>query len=54
MEDTNGTSISAQTAGRIARDLSRSFDQYWNNPLAYPVPTLMTPMPTMTPPALNS
>ena len=29
-------------AGRIARDLSTSFDQYWNNPLAYPVPTLMS------------
>jgi len=28
-------------AGRIARDLSRSFDQYWNNPLAYPVQSLM-------------
>ena len=23
-------------------NLSRSFDQYWNNPLAYPVQSLMT------------
>ena len=28
--------------GRIVRELSRSFDQYWNNPLAYPVQSLMT------------
>jgi len=40
--DTNFIDIDLLAAGRIAQDLSRSFDQYWNNPLAYPVPSLMT------------
>lgn len=40
---TNFVDIDVLAAGRIARDLSRSFDQYWNNPLAYPVQSLMTP-----------
>ena len=34
--------IDVLAAGRIVRELSRSFDQYWNNPLAYPVESLMT------------
>jgi cardiolipin synthase C len=38
---TNFIDIDVLAAGRIARDLSRSFDQYWNNPLAYPVQSLM-------------
>ena len=38
----NFVDIDVLAAGRIARDLSRSFDQYWNNPLAYPVKSLMT------------
>ena len=38
----NFVDIDLLTAGRITRDLSRSFDQYWNNPLAYPVQALMT------------
>ena len=38
----NFVDIDVLAAGRIARDLSRSFDQYWNNPLAYPVQSLMT------------
>ena len=38
----NFVDIDVLGAGRIARDLSRSFDQYWNNPLAYPVQSLMT------------
>ena len=38
----NFVDIDLLAAGRIARDLSRSFDQYWNNPLAYPVQSLMT------------
>ena len=38
----NFVDIDMLAAGRIARDLSRSFDQYWNNPLAYPVQSLMT------------
>jgi len=39
---TNFVDIDIIAAGRIARDLSASFDQYWNNPLAYPVQSLMT------------
>ena len=41
-EGTNFVDIDVLAAGRIARDLSRSFDQYWNNPLAYPLQTLMS------------
>lgn len=41
-EGTNFVDIDVLAAGRITRDLSRSFDQYWNNPLAYPVQSLMT------------
>ena len=41
-EGTNFVDIDVLAAGRIARDLSRSFDQYWNNPLAYPVQSLMS------------
>ncbi|MDP2256411.1 MAG: phospholipase D family protein [Polaromonas sp.] len=41
-EGTNFVDIDVLAAGRIARDLSGSFDQYWNNPLAYPVQSLMT------------
>ena len=39
---TNFVDIDLLAAGRITQDLSRSFDQYWNNPLAYPVQSLMT------------
>ncbi|MDO9359182.1 MAG: phospholipase D family protein [Polaromonas sp.] len=39
---TNFIDADVLAAGRIARELSRSFDQYWNNPLAYPVESLMT------------
>ena len=38
----NFVDIDVLTAGRITRDLSGSFDKYWNNPLAYPVQSLMT------------
>ena len=38
----NFVDIDVLAAGRIVQDLSRSFDQYWNNPLAYPVQSLMT------------
>jgi len=41
-EGTNFVDIDLLAAGRIVRELSRSFDQYWNNPLAYPVESLMT------------
>ncbi len=37
----NFIDIDVLAAGRIAKDLSRSFDGYWNNPLAYPVQSLM-------------
>ncbi len=38
----NFVDIDVLAAGRIARELSRSFDGYWNNPLAYPVQSLMS------------
>ena len=41
-EGTNFIDIDMLGAGRIARDLSGSFDQYWNNPQAYPVQSLMS------------
>ncbi len=41
-DGTNFVDIDVLAAGRMARDLSHSFDQYWNNPLAYPVQSLMT------------
>lgn len=41
-EGTNFVDIDLLASGRIVRDLSSSFDQYWNNPLAYPVQSLMT------------
>ena len=39
---TNFIDVDLLAAGRMARDLSSSFDQYWNNPQAYPVQSLMT------------
>ncbi len=39
---TNFVDVDVLAAGRIARDLSQSFDQYWNNPLSFPVQSLMT------------
>ena len=39
---TNFVDIDVLAAGQIVRDLSFSFDQYWNNTLAYPVQSLMT------------
>ena len=41
-EGTNFIDADVLAAGRIVRELSRSFDLYWNNPLAYPVESLMT------------
>ena len=41
-EGTNFVDIDVLAAGRIVRELLGSFDQYWNNPLAYPVESLMT------------
>ena len=39
---TNFVDIDVLAAGRIVRDLSHSFDLYWNNPLAYPAQSLVT------------
>ena len=41
-EGTNFIDLDVLAVGRMARDLSHSFDQYWNNPLAYPVQSLMS------------
>ena len=59
-QDSNFVDIDMLAAGRIVRELSRSFDLYWNNPLAYPVESLMTvreidalkPKPAQAPGAL--
>jgi phosphatidylserine/phosphatidylglycerophosphate/cardiolipin synthase-like enzyme len=40
--DSNFVDLDVLAAGPIVAELSRSFDAYWNNPLAYPVQTLMT------------
>ncbi len=52
-EATNFIDADVLAAGRIARELSHSFDLYWNNPLAYPVQSLMTAeqLEAMKPPA---
>ena len=42
-ENSNFVDLDVLAAGRIVRDLSASFDSYWNNPLAYPVQSLMSP-----------
>ncbi|MFI5447726.1 phospholipase D family protein [Polaromonas sp. UC242_47] len=41
-QETNFIDADVLSAGRITRELSQSFDQYWNNPLAYPVQSLLT------------
>ncbi len=55
-EGSNFVDIDVLSAGRIVRDLSRSFDQYWNNPLAYPVQSLMTAkeIEALKPPAASA
>lgn len=40
-EDSNFVDLDILAAGRIVRDMSASFDAYWNNDLAYPVQTLL-------------
>lgn len=42
-EDSNFVDLDVLAGGRIVRDLSRSFDRYWNHELAYPVQALLTP-----------
>ncbi|MDP3134846.1 MAG: phospholipase D family protein [Burkholderiaceae bacterium] len=38
----NFVDLDVLAAGSVVRDMSRSFDQYWNNPQAYPVQSLTT------------
>ena len=40
-EDSNFVDLDVLAAGRIVRDMSASFDSYWNNELAYPVESLL-------------
>jgi putative cardiolipin synthase len=40
-EKQNFVDLDVLAAGRIVRDMSASFDHYWNNELAYPVQTLL-------------
>jgi cardiolipin synthase C len=39
----NFVDLDVLAAGRIVRDMSASFDRYWNDELAYPVQTLVKP-----------
>src|SRR6478735_5880636 len=39
----NFVDIDVIAAGRIVRDMSASFDRFWNDELAYPVQTLLSP-----------
>ena len=41
-EDSNFVDLDVLATGRIVRDMSASFDGYWNNDLAYPVQALLT------------
>jgi len=38
----NFVDLDVLAAGRIVRDMAASFDRFWNDPLAYPVQTLLT------------
>ena len=40
-EESNFVDLDVLAAGRIVRDMSASFDAYWNNELAYPVEALL-------------
>ena len=41
--DQNFVDLDVLAAGRIVRDMSASFDRFWNDKLAYPVQTLLDP-----------
>lgn len=41
--ESNFIDLDVLAAGRVVRRMSASFDAYWNNPLAYPVQSLLTP-----------
>ena len=42
-DGSNFVDMDVLAVGPVVRDMSASFDQYWNNPLAYPVQSLITP-----------
>ena len=42
-DGSNFVDMDVLAVGEVVRDMSASFDQYWNNPLAYPVQSLITP-----------
>jgi putative cardiolipin synthase len=42
-EKQNFVDLDVLAAGRIVRDMSASFDRFWNDKLAYPVQTLLDP-----------
>jgi cardiolipin synthase C len=42
-QNSNFLDLDVLAAGRIVRELSSSFDRYWNHELAYPVQSLLTP-----------
>ena len=41
-EGSNFIDLDVLAAGPVVRDMSASFDRYWNSPLAYPVQSLIT------------
>jgi putative cardiolipin synthase len=41
--ESNFIDLDVLAAGRVVRRMSASFDAYWNNPLAYPVQSLLSP-----------
>lgn len=51
---TNFVDLDVLAAGRIVQDLSASFDLYWNNPLAFPAQSLVTPAELATIKKLNA
>ena len=42
-DESNFLDLDVLVAGSLVQDLSRSFDRYWNDDLAYPVATLLSP-----------
>jgi cardiolipin synthase C len=45
--DVNFADLDVLAAGAVVRDLSRSFDRYWNSPLSYPIATLTRASPNV-------
>lgn len=48
--DNNFVDMDVLSVGPVVRELSASFDQFWNNPLAYPAASLVTPQELTLPP----